>query len=152
MSFSTIANSAQQMTVAGVWIAALGILGLLIRQVLPWRKQEADAQQQFRDELLARERTLIERIEKLEAQLSRQQIRHNAERALDRHRLNNITQCFDAMLLLVETTPEKASEIVTKIKQMRAAQMDAEAKEKAIIRAAEIEADAIESDHDGTEL
>lgn len=139
---STIANGAQQLTMTGVWIAAIGIVGLLIRQIIPWRKQSSEAEANLRDDL-------IKRIEKLEQMLDRERLRHNAERALDRHRLNNITQCFDAMLMLIETTPEKASEIVTKIKEMRAVQMKAEAQEKAIIRAAEIEADEREADHDG---
>jgi hypothetical protein len=127
---------------AGVWIAAIGIVGLLIRQIMPWRRQVSADEQTLRADLLRR-------VERLEQTLDRERLRHNAERALDRHRLNNITQCFDAMLMLIETTPERASEIVTKIKEMRAVQMKAEAQEKAIIRAAEIEADEREADHDG---
>lgn len=142
MPVLTIANTAQQMTSVAVWIAAIGIVGLLIRQIIPWRKLASADEQTLRADLLRR-------VERLEATLDRERLRHNAERALDRHRLNNITQCFDAMLMLIETTPEKASEIVTKIKEMRAVQMRAEAQEKAIIRAAEIEADEREADHDG---
>jgi hypothetical protein len=107
-----------------------------------WRRQVSADEQTLRADLLRR-------VERLEQTLDRERLRHNAERALDRHRLNNITQCFDAMLMLIETTPERASEIVTKIKEMRAVQMKAEAQEKAIIRAAEIEADEREADHDG---
>jgi uncharacterized membrane protein YccC len=139
---ATVANGAQQLTMAGVWIAAIGIVGLLIRQIMPWRRQVSADEQTLRADLLRR-------VERLEQTLDRERLRHNAERALDRHRLNNITQCFDAMLMLIETTPERASEIVTKIKEMRAVQMKAEAQEKAIIRAAEIEADEREADHDG---
>jgi hypothetical protein len=129
-------------TAAGAWASFLALLGIIVRQIGPWRKQSIDAEHTFREGLL-------KRVERLERTLERERIRHNAERSIDRHRLNNITQCFDAMLLLIETNPEKASEIVVKIKDMRAAQMKAEAEEKAIIRAAEIEADDCESDHDG---
>lgn len=72
-----------------------------------------------------------ERIEKLEA-----------ERAIDRHRLNNLTQCLDALLMLLETAPEKAAEHVARIKAMRATQMAAEAAEKGAALAAAIKGGA----------
>lgn len=128
----------------GIWAVALSLAILVLRHIGPWSKQRADAETKLREELMAREGTLVRRIEKLEAALSRQQIRHNSERALDRHRLNNVTSCFDALLLLIETSPEKASEAVARIKEMRAAQVRAESEEKAIIRAAEIVADECE--------
>lgn len=121
-------------TLAGVWIAALSFLGLLVRQVVPWKKIASDAEAHLRTDL-------IRRIERLERILDRERTRHNAERALDRHRLNNVTQCFDALLLLIEMAPEKATDAVQKIKTMREAQLSAESEEKAIIRAAEIAAD-----------
>lgn len=71
--------------------------------------------------------TMRARLEKVEA-----------ERAVDRHRLNNVTMCLDALLLLLETAPEKAAEHVARIKEMRAAQMRAEAAEKGAIHAAAI--------------
>ena len=123
-------------TAAGAWGSFLVLIGIIIRQIGPWRKQSIDAAQTFRDELL-------HRIEKLEADLEASRnreaaarARHEAERALDRHRLNNVTQCFDAMILLLESSPERASEIVVRIKEMRAEQIKAEALEKAAIHAA----------------
>lgn len=118
-------------TTAGVWIAALTLLGILIRQVVPWRKQESDSEAQFRD-------ALIRRVEGLEGKIERQEARHRAEQGLSNHKLRNMTACFDAMLLMLEMTPERGPEIVTKIKAMRADQMRAEAREAAIIRAADI--------------
>lgn len=143
-------GSAFSYVVAGsVATAVLGLLGLIIRQIIPWRRADAEAEAQFRAELLAREIALTARVSKLEHTLNRERLRHNAERAADRHRLNNITQCFDAMLILIEMNPDRAPEIVVKIKEMRSAQMLAEAEEKAVIRAAEIAADEHEGDHDG---
>jgi hypothetical protein len=130
-------------------VAGLSLFGLLIRQIGPWRKQVTDEETQFRQQLIGANEALTGRIEKVEKILNRERIRHNAERALDRHRLNNITACFDATLILLEMNPERAAEVVAKIKEMRAAQMVAEAEEKAIIRAAEINADEVEVDHDG---
>lgn len=123
-------------------VGALSLLGIIIRQILPWRRQVDEVAQHLRDDLLRR-------VEKLERTLERERLRHNAERALDRHRLNNVTACFDAMLLLLEMNPGRATEIVVKIKEMRATQILAESEEKAIIRAAEIAADEHEADHDG---
>lgn len=128
----------QQGMPVAVWVAAIGVLGLLIRQIGPWRKQLDSAEAQLRA-------SLIRRVEKLERMLERERTRHNAERALDRHRLNNVTQCFDALLLLIETAPEKAMDAVRRIKEMRATQLLAESEEKAIIRAAEIQAESEEA-------
>lgn len=132
----------QWLVTAGVWVAAFSLIGILIRQIVPWRKLAMEHDEHLRTDLLRR-------VERLERTLDRERIRHNSERALDRHRLNNVTQCFDALLLLIEMNPTKATEAVTKVKEMRATMVLAEAEEKAIIRAAEIEADEREQDHDG---
>lgn len=61
-----------------------------------------------------------------------------AERATDRHRINNLSQCLDALLMMIEMDPGKAAEAASRIKAMRATQMEAEATEKAAIHQAEI--------------
>lgn len=121
------------------WAAFFVTLGILIRQMVPWRKARLEADKQLRDDL-------ISRVQRLEHQLDRQQTRHNAERALDRTTLSNVTQCFDAMLLLIELAPEKAAETAIRIRDMRAAQMKAEAELKAVIAQNEIEADTRDED------
>lgn len=161
-------------SVAGWGVAVLTLLSLLVRQIGPWRKQISDAENTIRAELheqitqlkddMQRERLehatemrafslerddLNDRLARMEKQLTKQQLRHNAERALDRHRLNNINACFDALLMLLKANPDKSSDAVKMIEEMRAKQIVAEAEEKAIIRAAEIKADEIEADHDG---
>lgn len=155
----------------GIWVAALGVLGLVLRNIGPWRKQISEIEERLRTELrkeLEAERAthasekaahaaelrayilerdeMGDRIAKLEKVLDRQQLRHSAERALDRHRLNNITACFDALLLLLKANPDKSAEAIILIEDMRAKQLVAEAEEKAIIRAAEIAADENEGD------
>lgn len=125
--------SSSGLTTAGVWIAALGIVGILIRQIGPWRKQRDEAEQIFRDDLLAR-------VRKLERRLDRQRVRHEAERAVDRHRLNNLQQCFDATMLMLKASPEKAPEIIQEIEKMREGQLAAEAIEKAAIHRTMMEA------------
>lgn len=118
-------------TWAGVWVAIIGVIGLVVRQVVPWRKQESDAEARLRD-------SLIERVQRLEDRLDRQQVRHDAEKRLLIHKLRNMTANFDSMLMMLEMNPDRGPEIVSKIKQQRAAQMVAEAKESAVIYAAEL--------------
>jgi ABC-type multidrug transport system fused ATPase/permease subunit len=164
----------QAWSAAGWGVALVALIGLLVRQIGPWRKQISEAEETIRRELheqidafkeeIRKERLehatemrafnlerdeMGDRLARMEKTLSRQQIKHNAERALDRHRLNNINACFDSLLMLLKANPEKSSEAVQMIEDMRAKQLLAEAEEKAIIRAAEIRADELEADHDG---
>jgi hypothetical protein len=128
-------------TAAGAWASFIALLGIIVRQLGPWRKIKVEAEQRLRDDLL-------QRVEKLEKTLDRERARHNAERALDRHRLNNVQACFDALMLMLDgATPERVADIVGKIKDMRAEQMRAEALEKAAIHAAMV-ADSTERDDD----
>ena len=159
---------------AGWGVALVALVTMLLRQIGPWRKQISESEHNIRTELheqirefkddMQRERLehatemrafnrerdeMGDRLYMMEKKFARQQIRHNAERALDRHRLNNINTCFDALLLLLKANPDKSTEAVKLVEEMRATQLLAEAEEKAIIRAAEIAADETEEDHDG---
>ena len=78
-----------------------------------------------------------ERVKRLEDLLEQKQLEHekerqihDRERQIDRHRLNNITQCFDALVMLLEMAPDRVSEALAKVKQMRAQQARNEAMEK----------------------
>lgn len=159
---------------AGWGVGLIALVTMLLRQVGPWRKQISDAEHTIRSELheqinqfkddMQRERLehamemrafnlerdeLGDRLFMMEKRLTRQEIRHSAERALDRHRLNNINACFDALLLLLKASPEKSAEAVKMIEDMRAKQLIAEAEEKAIITAAEIKANDTDAMVDG---
>lgn len=124
-AFFTLAVCIINGTAVGVWLKNRPAM----------RKLDKEADEKLRDDL-------IHRVEKLEQTLDTERARHAAERAVDRHKLNNIAQCFDAVILLLEAAPERASEIVVKIKAMRADQMLAEATEKAAIHAAQIQMSA----------
>jgi hypothetical protein len=164
----------QAWSAAGWGVALVALVGLIVRHIGPWRKQISEAEEGIRKELhdqieafkgeIQKERLehatemrafnlerdeMGDRLAKMEKMLSRQQIRHNAERALDRHRLNNINACFDALLLLLKANPEKSSEAVKMIEDMRAKQLLAEAEEKAIIQAAAIKSEETDSELDG---
>lgn len=129
-------------TAAGIWIAAISLFGILARQLVVWRTKAQDAEAQFRD-------ALIKRVERLEMRIDRQQALHNAEKRLLTHKLRNMTANFDSMLLMLEMNPDRGPEVVAKIKEQRARQMLAEAKEAATISQAEIGASP---DGDGLDL
>ncbi|MGV0964187.1 MAG: hypothetical protein ACOYBT_09885 [Polynucleobacter sp.] len=80
---------------------------------------------------------LTERAEEMDS-MRRRIATLEAERATDRHRINNLSQCLDALLMMIEMDPEKASAAAERIRAMRRAQMEAEATEKAAIHAAAI--------------
>lgn len=133
-------------TAAGAWGTFLTVAGtiftLIIKQVGPWRKQRDDAEDKLRSDLITRIDNLEKQIRMKDEAQDAERARHEAERALDRHRLNNVTQCLDALLMLLEQAPERATDAVARIKEMRARQIIAEAQEKATIHAAEIVAKA----------
>src|SRR5438045_233335 len=87
-----------------------GTLGLLIAgwfKLKPYMARLANERESSLREERAHEMAgMRERIEKLEA-----------ERASDRHRLNDVTTCLDALLLLLEMAPERAAEHVQRIKE-----------------------------------
>jgi chromosome segregation ATPase len=122
------------------WTTALvGLLNLLVGGALvswirsrPSLKQiEATTDQQLRTDLL-------QRVETLERKLDEKDAQHAAEMAIMRHRVNNSDQCIDALLMLLETAPERVAEAVSMIKEMRARQRETEAVEKAAFHAAKI--------------
>jgi hypothetical protein len=127
-----------QATAAAIILGSLSLLGLLIRQIGPWRKQVVEEEAEFRATLRAENDILRERIDNVERILRRKEARHTAERSLDQHKIRNLTACFDAAMLMLEMNPDRGADVAAKIKEMRASQMVAEAQEAAIIRAAAI--------------
>lgn len=82
----------------------------------------------------------VSRIEKLEAKIEEQRVSYEAEISILRHQCNNVSACLDALLLLIETAPEKAAAHASRIRAMRAEQNKTESAEKAVIRSAKIAA------------
>lgn len=113
------------------WAAVFVLLGIVVRQIVPWKKQESLSEAHFRTDLIRRV-----------TWLERREVRHDAEKRLLIHKLRNMTANFDAMLMMLEMNPDRVPEIVALIKKQRAAQMVAEAQEAAIIiRSAETDAE-----------
>lgn len=63
-----------------------------------------------------------------EVKLELERAQHRRERAYERHKVNNLQQAFDALILLLEDIPQ-AAPVVVKIKEMRSRQLEAEALE-----------------------
>ena len=132
-----MADPAVPVAVTGfTWTAVLmGIANLLIGGLLVAIVRTRPALKKIANE---REASLLEERAQEMAAMRERLERLEAERAVDRHRLNNVTQCLDALLMLLETAPDKAAEHVSRIKDMRARQMAAEAAEKGAIHATAI--------------
>lgn len=116
-----------------------GALVSFIRSRPSLKKIDADREANLLSERAKEMQEMRERMEKLEAMLDLKERQHEAERSVDRHRINNLSQCLDALLLLIEQDPTRAAEAAAKIRAMRAEQLEREAKERAVIQAAAIE-------------
>jgi hypothetical protein len=120
-----------------------GALVAWIKNPAPIRKLAKEAEEKLRDDL-------IPRVEKLETKVDTERDRHHAELAamhadcdaeirIMRHRVNNLTQCFDAFVMMARKIPE-ALDVVQSVVEMRERQIIAEAAEKSGIEAAKIDA------------
>lgn len=125
----------------------LGIFYLIVRYVGPWRKQTTDAT----DALI---KQLSDRLAKVEAgreadrrmhyiQMARIEARHAAQRSLDRHKFNNADANLDALLRILEVSPEKAPEAARQAREARERQRQDEQLEAAEIHKAELVAVAL---------
>jgi hypothetical protein len=126
------------------WTTALvGLLNLLVGGALvSWirsRPSLKQIEQTAEDKLRA---DLLTRVEKLEQKIDAERDRYEALISIMRHRLNNSDQCIDALLMLLETSPDKVAEAVVMIKDMRARQREAESVEKAAFHARGVEVSA----------
>lgn len=75
-----------------------------------------------------------------------------ANLAFLRHRQNNMSGNFDALLLLIELAPEKAGEFIVRIKEMRRDQAVAEAAERAALLATAVLAENEPVEPDESEM
>lgn len=132
-------------TATGVW-TVLGLLSTIvvayIKQWGPWKKLAHEREANLLHERAVEMDKMISRMEHLEATIVQERARHEAERALDRHRLNNMDQCLNYLFLIFEKMPEKVPDAIAAVKDMRARQIEAEAVEKAAIHAAAMNATA----------
>jgi len=115
----------------GIWLLVLLAFGMVIKAWPMLRKSQLEADGSLRADLLNRIAKLEQHVADLEMQMHKEREAHavemaaeraarNAEVQLMRHRLNNETMTFDALLMLLEAAPEKVGENIVRIKEMRA--------------------------------
>lgn len=94
-----------------------GGIGAGVRPILDyWRNRRAQTDEVAMG-LVEKLQTRIERLEG--AQVAERQL-CDAKLSVLRHELKNVQGNFDALLLAIEVAPEKAAEVVAKIKSRRA--------------------------------
>jgi hypothetical protein len=105
---------------APLWGAALGGggIGAGLRPVLGYWKGRRRQTDKMAMELVETLQARIERLE--EAQAAERQL-CDAKLSVLRHELRNVQGNFDALLLAIEVAPEKAAEVVAKVKAQRKA-------------------------------
>ena len=82
--------------------AALALIGILVRQIVPWHRVTTDAATKLRDELAARNKLLIERVEKceVECEAHKEELRTEVNK-LREERLNDRAQNLQEQIALV---------------------------------------------------
>jgi hypothetical protein len=120
-----------------VSMAGGGTIGVLITKYWEHKRRQRAQTDQVALSLVD---TLTERLARVEADQARERALCDANLAVLRHRLNNALQLFEGLLMVIEAAPDKAADYVSKIKERRAQQEQAEATEKAAIQAAIIAA------------
>lgn len=113
-------------------------LGVLLKYLTDRRKLEIESDNSLNAQLTARVNKLEADLDRERAGRERMHAENEALLAITRHRLNNMAQCLDALLLLLEQSPDRAQEAVVKIKEMRARQEANEMAEKAAVAVARI--------------
>jgi hypothetical protein len=143
-------------TTGFTWTAGLvGLLNVLVGGALvawiknraPMRKLQKDADEKLRDDLLARVDKLEVRLDKERdnhaAEVATMHAEYDADMAVMRHRVNNLTQCFEGFVMMLKKSEDpETRRVVETVMEMRARQLAAEAEEKARVASAKIEAAA----------
>lgn len=104
------------LALAGSALGGGGIVAV-VRPFLDYLKTKRGQTDEVAMELVEK---LQARIERLEEAASTERQLCDAKLAVLRHELRNIEGSFDSLMLAIEVAPEKAAEVVAKIKEQRA--------------------------------
>lgn len=121
---------------SGVWTAVALVLVALIRGWPQLKKIQAEADGDIQAKLLGRITQLETQLNAMELHIEAERQRHAKEIQIIRHRLNNETASLDALLLLLEVAPDKLTDNIALIKQMRESRANALALEQGAALAA----------------
>lgn len=122
-------------SIMGGFVGSAGLGGML----KTWLDHKRGVRKATDEVALSLVTQLTNRIEILEAESARERVLCDAKLGIQRHRINNLSGNFDALLLLIEMAPEKAADMVAKIKERRSQQEQAEAVEKAALAAVAVQ-------------
>jgi len=121
---------------------ASGGIGFAVKTVLDHLRAKRKASD---DVAMTLVQQLNDRVRTLEAARDGDRALYDANMAIMRHRMNNLKQSFDGLLMLIEADPRRAGEFVAKIKEMRVKQEAEELAEKAAVQAARLAATGLAS-------
>jgi hypothetical protein len=112
-----------------------GVLVALVKSRPALKKIANDREANLLEERAGEMESMRDRINALEARLQAKDELHDAERSRDRHRINNLSQCLEALLLLLKQGVP-VQEAVVAIEKMRTEQLARETAEGSAIKAA----------------
>lgn len=112
---SLLADVPAWLSFGGAAIGGGGI-GAGLRPLLEYRKNRRRQTDEVAMALVERLQTRVERLEESSAA---ERVWYEARLTTLRHELKNVQGNFDALLLAIEIAPEKAAEVVAKIKARR---------------------------------
>ncbi len=125
----------------GIWtLVALavttigGIALAYIKNWGPWKKLDHDREANLLEERAKEMSGMRATIERLEKRIDAKEIQHEAERAHDRHRINNLATALNGFLMMVKAHPEDAATAARMIEELRARQIEEENKENIALR------------------
>ncbi|WP_285020218.1 hypothetical protein [Novosphingobium sp. fls2-241-R2A-195] len=131
----------------GVFVAALGVITVIVKQWGPWltitgnqRRADIEGMGKRIAELEAR---LDRQASESTAKLEQERAQHAAEIQHMRHRMNNLDTSLTLLLALIEQDPTKASEAAARVRQKRERQEANEIAEKSVLTAARLAPTAI---------
>jgi hypothetical protein len=122
------------MAVANLLIG--GLLVQIVRTRPTLKKIANEREANLLNERAEEMEAMRQRIAKLEEKLEYKDALHQAERAVDRHRINNLDQCLTAFLMMVKKSPSDAATAAAMIEDMRGGQIEREKQEASAIHAA----------------
>ena len=125
-------------TAVGVWTGVIATIGTVmvayIRQWGPWKKIDNDREANLLTERAKEMTGMRSTIERMERRLDAKEIQHEAERAHDRHRINNLATALNGFLMMVKAHPEDAATAAAMIEELRARQLEEESRENIALR------------------
>ncbi len=117
----TITATAIKLTpTAGIWSLVLIAVITLIKAWPRLMELSAGSDASLRTDLLDRVATLEAQLEALHLAMDAARESHEREMRILRHQLNNERMSLDLLLAMLENAPEKVTDIVVKVKELRA--------------------------------